>query len=176
MHQKIQKALSFLEEVNYAGYFDIMEDIVPAQMRSTFSMYKQIFLQGLTDYTFNQKLVVFAKEVNRLIQRSSSAEGENPSTDQYAFTPIDQLSQEQYEGLQIALQKAFISPEEFKQLVRFTFNENLWTILPNSNLQNIAFDLIAWAESEGKINDLIAGAYKRKPQSPYLKNFVSNLS
>lgn len=41
------------------------------------------------------------------------------------------------------------------QMVRFNFNENLYSITLASNLKEKVFQLINWAEAEGKLDDLV---------------------
>ncbi len=44
-------------------------------------------------------------------------------------------------------------------------------IAGSENLSTIIFNLIGWAESTGKLEELIRGAYRQNPDNPKLIDF-----
>lgn len=86
-----------------------------------------------------------------------------------------ELSGKQYEDLQKALESAFHTPSELRQMVRFKLDKNLHTIASNGNLSEIIFQLIAWAESQNRVPELIKKACEAKPGNLDLKNFAEQL-
>lgn len=79
------------------------------------------------------------------------------------------LTAPQYQRLTQALLSAFPREAALAQMVRFGLNENLSTIAGGSNLRDIVFALIQWAEAQGKIEDLIIAARKENAGNPSLK-------
>jgi len=57
-------------------------------------------------------------------------------------------------------------------MVRFELDENLATISSEGNLTSIVFHLITWAESTGRLEELIAAAHRTNPGNPMLSRFV----
>jgi hypothetical protein len=89
---------------------------------------------------------------------------------------MNQLDGERAAHLQKALQSAFPKRSELGRMVRFKLEENLQAIADGDNLSDVIFNLIEWAESEGRLQELIAGAREMKPNSPELKKFVEQSS
>ncbi len=81
------------------------------------------------------------------------------------------LTGQQFENLQIALLSAYRSESDLARMVRFSLDENLHSIAGGSNLSQVTFDLIQWAESNGRLDDLISGAYRSNPGNPDIVNF-----
>jgi hypothetical protein len=69
MRPKIEKALAHLQNANYAGYFEEMNDVVPVSMMTVFQEHKGIFIAGKAPFNFHQILEIFAKEVNRTLEK-----------------------------------------------------------------------------------------------------------
>ncbi len=72
------------------------------------------------------------------------------------------LNREDYKYLQLALRSAFPDKESLKQMVRFQLNENVDVIAGGATQSSVIFNLIEWAESYGKLEELIIGAYLEK--------------
>ncbi len=67
----IAEALKCLEEADFVGYFETLQKVkMPSSFKTNFSTYKQEFQQGLKEFTFNQRLALFAKELERQTQAS----------------------------------------------------------------------------------------------------------
>jgi hypothetical protein len=71
MNSIIQKALSLLEEGNYVGYFEEMDNVVPKNMRTPYQEHKGKFMAGQAPYNFHQMLEVFAREVEKALENPS---------------------------------------------------------------------------------------------------------
>ncbi|MBW4628666.1 MAG: hypothetical protein KME49_24910 [Brasilonema octagenarum HA4186-MV1] len=88
-----------------------------------------------------------------------------------------QLDGEKLKQLQDALLSAFPDQGELEQLVRFKLNESLNTIAVanGANYSYVIFKLITWAESEGKLRELISAGCSEKPGNSQLMLFCEQL-
>ncbi len=73
------------------------------------------------------------------------------------------LSGEQRKKLQEAFMDAFVNKASLEQMLSFELEKSLETIAGGSNLQEITFNLIQTAESEGWIEALVCAARKSNP-------------
>jgi hypothetical protein len=79
------------------------------------------------------------------------------------------LSGIQFKRLVEALNSAFTSYIDLSMLVRFELDVNLEvTISSSDNLREVAYRIVNWAESQAKIEELIAGARRQNPGNPEL--------
>ena len=74
-----------------------------------------------------------------------------------------ELMDDQYERLRDALVAAFPSEADLAQMVRFRLQGSLRQHISGANVNEIAFNLIAWAITEGRLAQLIAGARTQNP-------------
>ncbi|TAE11299.1 MAG: hypothetical protein EAZ95_13810, partial [Bacteroidetes bacterium] len=66
LNPNIEKALTCLQNADYAGYFDEMDKVeMPPYLAPVYAEHKGKFMLGLRTFDFSQQLTVFAKEVNR---------------------------------------------------------------------------------------------------------------
>ncbi|GJD22640.1 hypothetical protein RIVM261_075960 [Rivularia sp. IAM M-261] len=86
-----------------------------------------------------------------------------------------ELSGQQRKNLQQALLDAFPSKSLLEQMLSFELNKNLNVIVEGGSLQNIVFQLITTAESEGWVQDLVRAARKSNPGNSNLKNIAEEL-
>lgn len=70
---------------------------------------------------------------------------------------------------------AFRRKAELEQLVRFGINENLDLIAGGSDLREITFNLIQWAESCGKLRELLKAARQQNTGNVRLSEIVQTL-
>jgi hypothetical protein len=70
-----------------------------------------------------------------------------------------------------ALEEAYPSYNKLKQMVRFKLDENLESIAGSGILNDVVFNLVEWAESKGKLEHLIQGAYEGNQDNSALKEF-----
>ena len=70
------------------------------------------------------------------------------------------LSGERFNQIQEALLDAFRSASDLAIMVRIELNENLNTITHGSNLKEMIFSLVEWADANGRIEQLISGAHE----------------
>ena len=88
------------------------------------------------------------------------------------FTPMTiKLDGKHYKQIQEALIDAFPSYNNLKMMIRFTLDENLDNITSSqNNLSEATFDLIAWANSQNKLPELIKGACQENSGNELLKS------
>jgi hypothetical protein len=63
----------------------------------------------------------------------------------------------------------------FEQLTRFHLNEDFEEIASGSNLRQMAFSLVEWATSHGRLPDLVAGALAENPGNSELQSFGQDI-
>lgn len=85
------------------------------------------------------------------------------------------LSGRELENLSDALLDAYRSYNDLKRMVRFELDEHLERIVGRGKLNDVVLDLIDWAESEGKLQHLIIGAYTQNQGNPVLKEFYATV-
>src|SRR5690348_14389437 len=75
---------------------------------------------------------------------------------------------------QEALLHAFTA-SSLAQMVRYKLDENLEHIVSNADLAGAVFNLIRWAESNGKLEALLAASRAFNPGNPKLDELASSL-
>jgi len=90
-----------------------------------------------------------------------------------AFSAV-KLSGEQTRQLQQALLSACPNEGTLRMFVRTGLEENLDAIVGGMNLSEMVFNLIVWAESRGRLKDLIEKAYQENPLNPSLRSFAAS--
>lgn len=73
---------------------------------------------------------------------------------------------------QKAIMDAFPSESKLKQLTKLRLGTNLAKISTDTNLQDITFELIEWAKTQGTYTDLVENAFQENPGNPILFSFV----
>lgn len=91
-----------------------------------------------------------------------------------AATPIEisRLSGPQMAEFQRALLSAFPDTDSLAQMTRFHLGENLGAIA-TGNLRNVVFELILWAQSHGRLGELLVAAVQYNPGNPDLRRFAA---
>jgi hypothetical protein len=84
------------------------------------------------------------------------------------------LDGNQSRELQRALERAFTSKADLKQLVRYHLEETLQTIAKGENVGELIFSLIEWAESTGRVEKLIIAAAHARSSNLNIQDFVEN--
>ncbi len=85
------------------------------------------------------------------------------------------LNGEEIKELQQALLSAFPSKDALKQMVEFQLEKSLEAIAGGENHSVVVFNLIEWAKAQGKLDELVRGAYTENPTNPALKAFFNKL-
>ncbi|MEO5729428.1 MAG: effector-associated domain EAD1-containing protein, partial [Byssovorax sp.] len=80
------------------------------------------------------------------------------------------------EQLQSALLAAFPTRSALTIMVRFQLGENLDALASPGSLKTTVFELITWAESQGRVADLVEGARTANPGNPALRAFAAAYS
>jgi hypothetical protein len=90
-----------------------------------------------------------------------------------------QLKGKQFQQLQEALLGAFPHRAKLKQMVRFGLEENLDVIATGENDEEVVFKLIYWAETNGKLENLLIAVRNEdcggNPGNPQLKKICEEL-
>lgn len=81
------------------------------------------------------------------------------------------LSNKQLKQLEGAILSAFPREQELERIIYYELDEKLNQIAFGNTYRDLVFNLIMWAESQGKLDDLIKGAYDNKPGNSQLKEF-----
>jgi hypothetical protein len=81
------------------------------------------------------------------------------------------LSIEEQEQLYEAILNTFPSEEALEIMVKYKLKQRLNQIAFGNTYSALVFRLIDWAESQGKLDDLIKGAYESNPNNVKLKEF-----
>jgi hypothetical protein len=86
------------------------------------------------------------------------------------------LKGKQQEALRDALVSAFPNYDELKMMLFFELNEKLQKYVERGPMNRVAMDLIEWAEAQGKLEELIAGARAKNPGNVALRRFAVEVS
>src|SRR4051812_27452702 len=73
---------------------------------------------------------------------------------------------------QEALLNAFPTQDGLRQMVRYGLDQNLEEFAPVTNLRSTVFEVLRWAESNGKLDAVLASALKANPENPRLLAFA----
>lgn len=84
------------------------------------------------------------------------------------------LSGKLFQELQDVLLSAFPDHDKLEQMIRYQLDENLSSVAGNDTLSTVTFNLIKWAESSGRLDDLIQGARTANPGNRALLIFEEN--
>ena len=74
--------------------------------------------------------------------------------------------------MQAALRGAFPTPAMLRQMLRFRMDTNLDQVAMGGNYDEVLFELITWAEAEGRVPELVESAVADKPGNQNLKVFA----
>ena len=85
------------------------------------------------------------------------------------------LSGAEQRKLSQALLDAYRSHNALRRMVRFQLDETLEAIAGSGILNDVVFNLIDWAEAQGKLERLIIGAYEENSGNPELKEFYETI-
>jgi|GEM_PF-1416530 len=85
------------------------------------------------------------------------------------------LTGDQRKQLEEALLSAFPSKSDLERMVLDELGENLDVISSGESLKAVTFDLIKWANANGKLDDLVRGAKRANPGNPDLQTFIRDV-
>lgn len=85
------------------------------------------------------------------------------------------LTGDQTRTIHDALANAFRTKASLTKLVRFNLNEQLEHIADGQNTSDIIFNLIDWADAQGRIKELLQAAIKENPQNEMLRQCLEDL-
>jgi Effector-associated domain 1 len=77
----------------------------------------------------------------------------------------------QRQKLHSALMDAFPNVKALEQMVSFQLNMLLSSVTTTEDLSGATFELIKWANAQGRISDLVEGAHKQNTGNPKLREF-----
>lgn len=90
--------------------------------------------------------------------------------------PQLKLNPEQVGEFRDALLSAFYTWEELEQMFYFKFKEDLGVYVQRAPLRTVAFELIRWANAEGRAGELVLKAHEYKPNNQDLRAFALALA
>lgn len=73
---------------------------------------------------------------------------------------------------QRSLMSAFPTAAQLTAMLKDRLSLRLECLVAPGNLNKQTFDLLCWAEREGRVNDLFQAAYQENPTCPELVEFV----
>lgn len=103
------------------------------------------------------------------------AEGIEASIEPPAERADFQIDGRQRRLLRDALLAAFPSGYELRQFVDFKLDKSLAVISPDSNLREMAFNLVVWAKSTGRLRDLVDAVRKARPGNTAVQTLSAKL-
>lgn len=111
------------------------------------------------------------------MRESDAATGSSRSAGDSEFPPliaprIDEMTGKQHGALADALVDAFGDKETLRRMVDVNLPKTLEAIAGGSNLDAVAFDLVAWAMRSGYLRELIQAAVDAKPRNRRLRAFA----
>jgi hypothetical protein len=87
-----------------------------------------------------------------------------------------ELKGKQVEALRDALVQAFPTYKQLTALMRFELDENIAAHVAPGPMNEVALELVEWAQAEGRLDDLLAGARAQRPRNAALQSLLLELS
>jgi hypothetical protein len=87
-----------------------------------------------------------------------------------------ELSNPEREALVDALLKTYPSRAALVETVRYQFGEDLDVIAGYGDLKNTVFELVIWAEQQGRTAELIRASQQWNPQNSAMSEFMGSVS
>lgn len=84
------------------------------------------------------------------------------------------LLKEQATQIYEAILTAYSSPADLRIMVYFELGESLDHIIEVGDLRSCVFNLIRWADNQGRLDDLIRGAQRQVPGNPKLQSLLAS--
>ena len=78
--------------------------------------------------------------------------------------------------IQDALVSGYPQMAALRQMVRIQLDVNLAEIVADGNLRDVVFDLIVWAESSGRVQELAIKAKEHNPKNPLLRELPDEIT
>ncbi len=89
---------------------------------------------------------------------------------------LTRLSGKQKKELSDSILSAFSSYSELKRLLVYELDIQLEVIISSSsNLKTVVFEIIQWAESRGKLGELVQAIYDENPNNLKIRNFYKQI-
>ena len=86
------------------------------------------------------------------------------------------LSGVEYQKLVKSIVKAYPTKDDLAQIVMYSLEENIDAIVNSeTTTQSIVFNLINWAETRGKLKNLLEIISQERPDNVELQNTIKNL-
>jgi len=82
------------------------------------------------------------------------------------------LKGKQVEAFRDALLSGFPGWTDLDELVEFEFEKSLQAIAGPGNTEVVALEVVRWARKNGKLDELLAAALRRRPRNPDLQRFA----
>jgi hypothetical protein len=86
------------------------------------------------------------------------------------------LTGRQWQDFTVALRSAFPRVSLLEMMARFGLDQNLADLVPDKpTLQEATFELVKWAQAEGRVDQLLFAARNQNPGNPELRLFAERL-
>lgn len=86
-----------------------------------------------------------------------------------------ELNKEHRKQFHEALLSAYPSPGKLEQMISFQLDENLSTLAAGANHSEVVFNLIKWAEAEGRLEELLTAARSENSGNARLRSFEEQI-
>jgi formylglycine-generating enzyme required for sulfatase activity len=83
------------------------------------------------------------------------------------------LTGHQIQQIRDALLDAYPTADSLRMMLRIELNENLEAIAGGENQRVVVFNLVTWAEQNGRVDALLTGAYNQTPGNPALQHLIT---
>lgn len=87
-----------------------------------------------------------------------------------------ELINNRFEQLEQSLIDAYRVEPDLNRMFRYTFGKGLQIVVGGTTQRDRIFNLIEWADAQGKVVELIRGAHRNNPTNKQLKNFCEAYS
>lgn len=101
--------------------------------------------------------------------------GQKTPADILATIVLTKLTGEQFVQLGEAMKSAFPDKAKLSRMVRITFDQRLQEVAEGANHTERVDQLIDWADSEGRLLELVVGASRQNPGNRKLQDFIASL-
>ncbi len=85
---------------------------------------------------------------------------------------VKKLTGDQFKDLSRAIEAAFPGEEPLRPMLRFHLDELLNNIPKAETYSGLIYNVVQWAETQGKLCDLVIGASLENPGNPELQRFI----
>lgn len=108
----IPKALKYLQNANYSGYFEEMDKVVPVNMQTPYQEHKGKFIADKVAWNFHQILETFAREVDKALAATNVKTINEIPDNKPEHKPMNNIPQSFIQDLKKQVE------EQYKKIIR----------------------------------------------------------